>query len=80
MTKRILRDTFTLDADIRNEDAVFIGDSSKDAPMRSFFTNTIGIANAMAYRGKIAGALRYVTSQEGGTGFAEFADALLAAK
>ena len=48
--------------------------------MRSFFTNTIGIANAMAYQGKIAGALRYVTSQEGSTGFAEFADALLAAK
>ena len=80
MTKRIPRDTFALDADIRNEDAVFIGDSPNDAPMWSFFKNAIGIANALAYRGKIAGPPRYVTSQAGGAGFAEFASALLAAK
>ena len=80
MTKRILHDIFALDADIRNEDAVFIGDSPNDAPMWSFFTNGIGVANALAYRGQIADAPRYVTSQAGGAGFAELADALLAAK
>ena len=48
--------------------------------MWSFFINAIGVANALAYRGKIAEEPRYVTSQAGGAGFAGFADALFAAK
>jgi len=80
MTKRLLRDVFNLDADKRNEEAAFIGDSPNDAPMWSFFTNGIGVANARAFKGRLAAEPRYVTSQAGGAGFAEFAHALIAAK
>jgi len=58
----------------------FLGDSPNDAPLFGAIPFSVGVANVVPYLDRIAAAPAYVTRAPGGRGFAEFAEALLAAR
>jgi hydroxymethylpyrimidine pyrophosphatase-like HAD family hydrolase len=80
MSRLLLDEMFAIDMEAEKERIVFAGDSPNDAPMFGFFPNAVGVANVLRYRGRIAAEPRWVTQDEGGQGFIELADALLAAR
>ena len=45
--------------------------------MWRYFKNSIGVANALAYKGRLAAEPKYVTTRESGAGFMELAEALI---
>jgi len=61
------------------QSAVFVGDSPNDAPMFEFFPNSVGVENVRRFSGTLTARPAFVTASPCGTGFAELADALLAA-
>lgn len=80
MTERLFAERFgTALADVR-ERAVYCGDSPNDAPMFAYFTHGIGMANVRAFAARMAALPRWITARPGGEGFAELAEALLAAQ
>jgi len=58
----------------------FLGDSPNDAPLFGAIPFSVGVANVVPYLDRIAAAPAYVTRAPGGRGFAEFAEAFLAAR
>jgi hydroxymethylpyrimidine pyrophosphatase-like HAD family hydrolase len=80
MSRLLLDEIFGIDMEAEKQRIVFAGDSPNDAPMFGFFPNAVGVANVLRYRGRIAAEPRWVTRAEGGQGFIELADALLAAR
>ena len=78
MTRTLLAEAFGVDMDRERDAIVYAGDSPNDAPMFAFFPNAVGVANVRAFLDRIATPPRYVTRAEGGAGFAELADFLLA--
>jgi HAD superfamily hydrolase (TIGR01484 family) len=63
-----------------NKSVAYCGDSPNDAPMFSHFPLSIGVANIARYLSTIEHPPAYITRHEGGEGFAEFANLLLASK
>ena len=59
---------------------VFIGDSTNDELMFEAFPNSVGVANVRRFEAQLIVKPRYIASEERGAGFAEFVDALLAAR
>lgn len=59
---------------------VFVGDSTNDVLMFEAFPQSIGVANVRRFEVQLAHKPRYITKNERGTGFAEVAQALLAAR
>lgn len=59
---------------------VYVGDSTNDARMFGHFPHSVGVANIARFRDALTQHPRYVTSGERGAGFAEVADAVLAAR
>ena len=80
MTRIMLDECFRIDLDAERESFVFVGDSPNDAPMFAFFPNAVGVANVRDFAGRLAQWPAYVTSRAAGAGFAELAEALLAAR
>ena len=80
MTKRLMREEFSVDLDRAREHYVFVGDSPNDAPMFAFFPHAVGVANIREFAGRLEHAPKYVTTAAAGAGFCEVADLLLAAK
>lgn len=80
MSRLLLDEIFQIDMEAEKERIVFVGDSPNDAPMFGFFPNSVGVANVLRYRGRIPAEPRWVTQDEGGQGFIELADSLLAAR
>jgi hydroxymethylpyrimidine pyrophosphatase-like HAD family hydrolase len=80
MTRTLMREVFALDLDAGREPFVFAGDSPNDAPMFAFFPNAVGVANLRRFLDRIATPPAWITEREAGAGFAELADALLAAR
>lgn len=80
MTRRLLREVFSIDLDVSAEEIVFVGDSPNDAPMFAKFRNSVGVANIRKFAGRVSPEPTYVTTQSGGQGFAEFVDLLLTAR
>jgi HAD superfamily hydrolase (TIGR01484 family) len=66
-------------AAVRDEVA-FVGDSANDAPLFAAVPCSVGVANVAPFLPGMATPPAYITRAEGGTGFAEFADALLKAR
>ena len=62
------------------ERLVFVGDSPNDQPMFAYFPNAIGVANVREMADLMETLPRYVAPSRGSAGFAEVADALLAAR
>ena len=80
MTRILLEECFGIDLDAERDSFVFVGDSPNDAPMFAFFPHAVGVANVRAFEGRLAAEPTYVTRRPAGAGFAELADALLAAR
>jgi HAD superfamily hydrolase (TIGR01484 family) len=80
MTKRLMREVFSVDLDAARAEYVFAGDSPNDAPMFAYFPHAVGVANVREFAGRLAHEPRYVTASGSGAGFCELADLLLAAR
>jgi hypothetical protein len=80
MTRRLLSDAFGLDIDRDNARILFVGDSPNDAPMFAFFRNSVAVANFRYFAARSDAQPRWITASARGDGFAEVADALLAAR
>jgi HAD superfamily hydrolase (TIGR01484 family) len=64
--------------EINDQETVsYCGDSPNDAPMFGYFDLSIGVANVQPFLGLIEHPPAYITTAQGGEGFAEFADMLL---
>jgi HAD superfamily hydrolase (TIGR01484 family) len=79
-SKRMLREEFGLDADAERERLVFAGDSPNDQPMFAFFPNAVGVANVRDMLPMMTSLPAWITPSRGAQGFAELAEALLAAR
>jgi hydroxymethylpyrimidine pyrophosphatase-like HAD family hydrolase len=80
MTGRLLADIFGLDIERDNARVLFAGDSPNDAPLFGFFRNSVAVANFRDFASRSRSHPRWITARAGGAGFAELADALLAAR
>lgn len=80
MTERFIAEAFRTDITATPEAFVFAGDSPNDAPMFAFFPNAVGVANVMPFVAQMETPPAYVTAGEGGHGFAELGEALLASR
>jgi HAD superfamily hydrolase (TIGR01484 family) len=80
MTGRLLADIFGLDIERDNTRVLFAGDSPNDAPLFGFFRNSVAVANFRDFASRSRSHPRWITARAGGAGFAELADALLAAR
>jgi HAD superfamily hydrolase (TIGR01484 family) len=78
--RRFLADTLGIDAEAEREAIVFAGDSPNDAPMFGFFPHSVGVANVLDFADRLIHKPRWVTKARGARGFAELAEALLAAR
>ena len=77
MASRYLAERFGYD-DARDRRAVlFVGDSPNDEPMFAHFPMACGVANVMRYQSIMKHDPAFVSSTEGGLGFAETAQAIL---
>ena len=77
MTKLLLKEIYSLDADHKNEHILYIGDSPNDCPMFEYFTHSVGVANIRAFKGELSSEPAWITEKMGGYGFAEMVDILL---
>jgi HAD superfamily hydrolase (TIGR01484 family) len=59
---------------------IYVGDSTNDQPMFERFALSVGVANLMHFAPQLQIWPRFLTAAERGAGFAEVADALLAAR
>lgn len=75
-----LAEDFAIDIGSERERVVFAGDSPNDQPMFAFFPNAVGVANVREMADLMTSLPRYVTPSAGSAGFAELAEALLAAR
>lgn len=80
MTGRYFQQNHGMDIDTDADRIVFLGDSPNDSPMFAHFPSAVGVANVMDMADQMPAMPAYVTAKRGGEGFAEFADALLAAR
>ena len=78
MTRILMRDVFAIELDTALDRFVFVGDSPNDQAMFAHFPNSVGVANLSRFLGALATPPRWLTGPEGGHGFAEVADLLLA--
>ena len=75
-----LAEDFGIDIEGEKARIVFAGDSPNDQPMFAFFPNAVGVANVREMADLMKALPRYVTPSAGSAGFAELAEALLAAR
>ena len=80
MSLRMMKELFDIDGNTENSKIAYLGDSPNDAPMYAHFMNGVGVANLRPIASLMDHLPRYITAGEGGIGFAEFTDALLAAR
>ncbi len=75
-----LAEDFGVDLDRSRERFVFAGDSPNDQPMFAYFPNAVGVANVREMADLMTALPRYVAPSAGSAGFAEIAQAILAAR
>ena len=80
MSLRLLAELYGWDAAAAKTRVAYCGDSPNDAPMFGYFPLGIGVANIRPLRLLMEHLPSYVTRAEGGHGFAEIAEMLLAAR
>ena len=80
MTRLFLKEAFGDDLDAVRQQCVFFGDSPNDQPMFAFFEHSVGVANVRDFVDRMQSLPAYVTEREGGYGFAEGAELILAAR
>ena len=77
MTKIFIHERWGLDLDANKEQFLFCGDSPNDEPMFQYFPCSVGVKNVKNFTDRIKHLPAFVTSLEGGDGFAEMVDTLL---
>jgi len=80
MAKLLAREMWGEELDATRDEWLFIGDSTNDAAMFDFFPASVGVANVRKVLDRLPTPPRFITEHEGGAGFAEAAQALLAAR
>jgi hydroxymethylpyrimidine pyrophosphatase-like HAD family hydrolase len=76
----MMRELFGVDLDAERARYVFAGDSPNDSPMFRYFPNAVGVANVRDFADRMPHLPRWITARRAGPGFAELAQALLAAR
>jgi HAD superfamily hydrolase (TIGR01484 family) len=79
-TGLMMRELFGVDLDAERARYVFAGDSPNDSPMFRYFPNAVGVANVRDFADRMPHLPRWITARRSGAGFAELAQALLAAR
>ena len=77
MTRLLFSEIFQKDLEAVKSEVLFAGDSPNDQPMFAFFPHSLGVANVREFAGRMHILPAWVTTQEGGEGFAEMVDVLL---
>ena len=80
MTQRLAIELFSADLDQDQDGFTFIGDSPNDAPMFSFFEQSVGVANVLDYADLCDPKPAWITKERSAAGFLEFAERLLAVR
>ena len=80
MSRRFLAESLDIRLEKDLNHIAYCGDSPNDAPMYAVFPLGVGVANIRPYAKLMPHLPNYVTTSEGGHGFAEFADAVLKAR
>jgi HAD superfamily hydrolase (TIGR01484 family) len=76
----IARELLSIDLDSELDRWAYVGDSTNDVLMFEHFAHSIGVANIERFAHELTHEPRYVTRGERGAGFAEVAQAVLAAR
>jgi len=77
MAKRFLQERFGLDLDAEKASFAYCGDSPNDEPMFEYFPVSVAVKNVLRFVDQMQTLPAYITSSEGGEGFAEFANQIL---
>jgi HAD superfamily hydrolase (TIGR01484 family) len=77
MAKRFIRERFDLDLDAEKASFAYCGDSPNDEPMFAYFPLSVAVKNVLKFVDQMQTLPAYITSAEGGEGFAEFAKQIL---
>ena len=80
MAKRFMQERFGLDLDAEKASFAYCGDSPNDEPMFGYFPLSVAVSNVERFLDQMQTLPAYVTSAEGGEGFAEFANLILGYK
>ena len=78
MARLMLAERYGLDLEQEADRMVFVGDSPNDAPMFAAFPNAVGVANVRDCLDRLTHRPTWITPAQGGLGFVEFVDRLLA--
>lgn len=76
-TKMFVKEEYGINLDEHNEEYTFIGDSQNDEPMFCYFKNSVGVANVLAFEGRLKHMPTFITPSKSGAGFVELAKVLL---
>ena len=77
MSRILLKDVFDLSDKAIKDQVLYIGDSPNDCPMFAHFPHSVGVANILAFKGRLDAEPAWVTQHSGGQGFAEMTHLLL---
>ena len=77
MVKRFIQERLGLDLDAEESSFAYCGDSPNDEPMFQYFTISVAVNNVLRFVDQMQTLPAYITSLEGGEGFAEFARHIL---
>lgn len=79
-TLKFLKEQFGLDPSRAFEVCAFSGDSPNDEPMFATFPSSFGVANVANFLSQMKAHPAFITKHEGGAGFVEIAERLIAAR
>ena len=77
MAKRFMQERFGLDLDALKASFAYCGDSPNDEPMFGYFPMSVAVNNVLNFVDQMQTLPAYITSSEGGQGFAEFVGHIL---
>lgn len=77
MSRLLLEEHFGLPPDQAAKHAIYVGDSPNDEPMFAAFPMSVGVANVRRFLPRMTAHPTWITTAEGGVGFAELVDAIL---
>jgi HAD superfamily hydrolase (TIGR01484 family) len=80
MTRRVMKEIYDIDVDRQNDEILYIGDSTNDAPMFGYFRHTVGVSTVVGYLSDIPTPPVWVTEGPGGAGFVQMANAVIASR
>lgn len=77
MVKRFMTERFGLELDTEKGSFAYCGDSPNDEPMFGYFPISVAVNNVLKFVDQMQTLPAYITSLEGGQGFAEFVGHIL---